>query len=180
MLQFSFLFLYPIGFSSSKSEVGPQIQLELVSFFFILFYVSSRYRCPKPCQFFWKFWGRKRGSYIFMVTSYFPLLYRDPLKQNKQVITKLFMCLEDVTEYLPFNLRNPVPGGQKGPGSPSLEIFRNSFIFCGPQFTPSPWFSAPFLFPQEQGKFPCFLHRVLYPQPWLPVTLQVLWVLVIN
>lgn len=121
--------------------------------------------------------GRKRGSYIFMVTSYFPLLYRDPLKQNKQVtttVTKLFMCLEDVTEHLPFNLRNPVPGGQKGPGSPTLKIFRNSFIFCGPQFTPSPWFSAPFLFSQEQGKFPCFLHRALYPQPWLPVTLQVL------
>lgn len=52
------------------------------------------------------------------------LLFMDPLKQNKQVIatiTKLFVCLEDVTEHLPLNLRNSLSGGQKNLGPLVLE-----------------------------------------------------------
>ena len=68
--------------------------------------------------------GRRRGSYIFMAIYFFLLLFMDPLKQNKQVIatiTKLFMCLEDVGEHLPLNLRNSLSGGQKNLGPPVLE-----------------------------------------------------------
>ena len=68
--------------------------------------------------------GRIRGFYIFMAIYFFLLLFMDPLKQNKQVITiitKLFVCLEDVTEHLPLNLRNALSGGQKNLGPPVLE-----------------------------------------------------------
>lgn len=79
--------------------MGTQIRLGLVfTFISILCYVSSSYRYPKFYQFFWEFWGKEER-----VLHFHGHLCSIWIHWNK---TRPFMCLEDVTEHLPLNLRN--------------------------------------------------------------------------
>ena len=64
-------------------------------------------------------------------------------------------------------------------GPPVLKSSGTLSSFVVPSSHHLPGSLHPFFSPRRKENS-CFLHRALYPQPWLPVTLQVLWVLVIN
>lgn len=94
--------------------MGTQIRLGLVfTFISILCYVSSSYRYPKSYQFLWEGWGKEER-----VLHFHGHLCSIWIHWNK---TRPFMCLEDVTEHLPLNLRHSLSMSILSPHSGYLQ-----------------------------------------------------------
>lgn len=82
--------------------------------------------------------------------------------------TRPFMCLENVTEHLPLNLRNPLSTFLLSPHLENLQELFYPLQFLTYTMSLVLWTLS--LLSGTWEIFLCFLHRALYPLLWSPVS----------